>query len=101
MAKDKREKSKIEMDDDYFYMDNSIYNYEYADYVKLNSSPRGMFLAFGKYCPEKKKFGIFKEILLPFDIADALSDIMKNHLQQLEDKKLIERKAIEKEAPRK
>ncbi len=74
----------------YFYVDEGVGNYDYSDFVKLDAFPRGIKLSFGKWYPDKKKFGLFREILLPFDVADALKNVIEKQIADLVDKGLLE-----------
>ena len=80
------EKSK---EAEYYYLDENVKEYQFADYVRLKSTPRGIILCFGKLQVDNKKFAIFKEILLPFDVAEALSKIIEGVMKDLLDKGLI------------
>ncbi len=75
---------------DYFYLNEEVLDYDFADYVKVRSFPRGFILSFGKWHPEKKKYGLFEEILLPFEIAHALGKIIDKQINELKDKGLLE-----------
>ncbi|RKX32792.1 MAG: hypothetical protein DRP46_00420 [Candidatus Zixiibacteriota bacterium] len=87
---------KPENEDNYDYVDKAVCNYSISDFVRISSFPRGMLLSFGKSHPQKDKFLIFKEILLPFDIAASLSKIIKEHLDKLRDDGLLEVVEIKK-----
>ncbi len=91
MTKTGKKIKKPDKSKESFYINENVLNYDFSDFVKINSSPRGLIFAFGNWCPEKKKFGIFKEILLPFDVAEALSKIINNQMKELEDLNLIEK----------
>lgn len=75
----------------YFYIGLPGQYQEFSDFVRVNSSPRGIVLSFGRWTPEQEKFAVFEEILLPFDTADALSTIIRTHIQELEKKGVIKR----------
>jgi hypothetical protein len=74
-----------------FYLNEKAKEWEYSDYVRLTPGPRGMVLSFGKFIRENNKYGIFKEILLPYDVADALSNVIKQQFENLIEKGLIEK----------
>jgi hypothetical protein len=88
--KTEKKESAIKENKD-FYLTNDAKNWDYSDYVKVSTSPRGMILSFGKFVLADKKFGIFKEILIPYEVAESLSGIIKAQFD-----KLIEDGAIKK-----
>ena len=94
-AKTKKDKSEKKEQKNYFYFDQPGQNQEFSDFVRLSSFPRGILLSFGRWTPEQEEFGIFKEILLPFDTAEALSVIIQKHIEGLEKKKVIKRVDIQ------
>jgi hypothetical protein len=79
-----------------FYFNQEAKNWEFADYVSLGAGPRGIMLSFGKYVQEDKKYGIFKEIMLPFDVAESLSKVIQDQFKVLLEKGLIEKVEAEK-----
>lgn len=99
LKENEKKLQKKDISKEYFYFKEDTQNHDFSDFVKLNSSPRGIILSFGKWCPEKHKFGIFEEIMLPFDVAEALSEIIKQHMKKLEELQFIEK--IEKTVPEK
>jgi len=74
-----------------FYFNNEAKNWEFSDYVRLGAGPRGMMLSFGKFVQEDKKYGIFKEILLPYDVAESLSRVIQEQFKKLLKDGLIEK----------
>lgn len=78
------------------YLCNSSKDFSYSDYVRVNSNPRGMLLSIGKIHPVEQKALISQEILIPFDVAERLQEIIKNQLAELEQKGLIQRGGDEK-----
>ena len=90
-ARTKKDKSEKKEEKNYFYFNQPGQNQEFSDFVRVSSYPRGILLSFGRFTPEEQKFAIFEEILLPFDTADALGAIIRNHMKELEDKGVIER----------
>lgn len=70
-------------------LDENIKNYDFADYVQVRSFPRGVLLSFGKSHPEYKKNLMFKEILLPFEVAASVSDIITKQITELKEKGLL------------
>ena len=70
------------------YLNDQVKDYSFAEFVKLRSGPRGMLFSFGKGHPEG--IVIFKEIMLPYDVAATLSGIITDQLQHLQDEGLIE-----------
>lgn len=75
---------------EYCYLDDRVKDYAFSEFVKLRSGPRGMLLSFGKGHPELGKQVIFQEILLPYEVAASLSDIIAAQLDQLKAAGLIE-----------
>lgn len=65
------------------YLDESVKDYDFSDYVKITSMPRGMILSFGKWIPENKEYCLFHEVLLPFEVAESLSNIIQRQLKEL------------------
>jgi len=76
---------------------SEVLNYDFADHIRLKSTPRGVIFSFAKLQPEEKKFVHFKQILIPFDVADSLSQVIKGHLDELVEKGLIKRVDQKKE----
>ena len=72
------------------HLSESVKNYAFADFVSVNSYRRGMLLSFGKSHPTEREFLIFKEVLLPFDVALSLQQIMKKQMDTLIDSGDIE-----------
>jgi len=84
MTKEKSHLKKEKEDDSKdFYLNEDVKNYDYADYVSIASGPRGMLFSFAKSIKSENKFGIFKEILLPYDVAGSLSKIIKDQIEEL------------------
>ena len=78
-------KSDVE-EKSYFYFDESVKDFIYSDYVRVNSNRKGMLFSFGKAHPELDKFVIVNEVLLPLDVAYRLKQIIEDQLnQQIED----------------
>ncbi len=67
------------------HLSESVKNYAFADFVSVQSYRRGMLLSFGKSHPNEKEFLVFKEVLLPFDVALSLQRIMKEQMDTLID----------------
>lgn len=91
----KKAESGEKVEKHYFHLNQPGQDQEFSDFVALSSYPRGITLSFGRWIPEREKFGIFKEILLPFDTADALSTMIQKHIEELEKKKVIKRVDIQ------
>lgn len=72
-------------------LSGDVLNYDFADHVRLRSTPRGVIFSFAKLQPEEKEFVHFKQILIPFDVADSLSQVIQGHLNELVEKGLIKR----------
>lgn len=85
--KEKLAKKEIKIEED--FLSNEVANYDFADYVRLRSTPRGVIFSFAKLQPEQKKYTHFKQILLPFDVADILSQVIRDHLDDLTEKGLL------------
>ena len=66
-----------------FYLSEDAKNWDFSDYVRVTSNPRGMKLSFGKFISEDNRFGIFKEITIPFDVAESLMQIIQKQLEDL------------------
>ena len=71
------------------YADEVVKNYAYADYVKLQTSIRGMLLSFGKVHPDDKKVRLYHEVLLPLDVAHNLIQIMNEQFDSLKRQNVI------------
>jgi len=78
------------------YADETVHNYDTANFVKVTSFQWGFLLAIGKMHPTEKKIIMSKEILLPFEVAASLSDIITKHLSNMQEKGLIEVERVEK-----
>ena len=68
----------------YEYFDECVKNFEYADFVRIRSGYRGTLLSFGKGHPEKEKFLIFSEVLIPLDVAFSLKKILDEQLGEMQ-----------------
>ena len=80
------------------YIDPSVQDYSFSDYVRIKSFPQGMLFSFAKRHPEQPTTPlIFKEILLPFGVAERLGIVIKGQLDKLEKEGLIERVESPKE----
>ncbi len=66
-----------------FYLNEEAKNWDFSDYVRVTSGPRGMVLSFGKFIREDEKYGIFKEIILPYDVVESLNKIIKQQFDKL------------------
>lgn len=73
-------------EDNFFYVDSRAAQFEFSDYVRASSTPHGLVLSFGRFNFEQNKFGLFQSILLPFDVAGALDQIIQTQLKELLDK---------------
>jgi hypothetical protein len=69
--------------DSYFYASESVKDFDFADYVKVSSSPRGMLLSFGKGHPDTNKAMIIREVFLPLDVAHSLKAVIKDQFELL------------------
>jgi hypothetical protein len=78
-----------------FYFSESVHDYDFSDFVKVHAYARGMLFTLGKWCPEKGKFGFFREVLVPYEVADSLANIIQKSIKDLTDKGLLQ-KAEEK-----
>lgn len=76
--------------DKFVYMNESARDYSFADFVAVKSGVRGMLLSFGKAHPHEEELMIFKEILLPLDVAHRLQVIMHDQFEELIEKGLIQ-----------
>ncbi|MEE9441338.1 MAG: hypothetical protein V3V99_01560 [candidate division Zixibacteria bacterium] len=73
----------------YRYIDEHAKDFAFFDYVRVRSGARGSLLSFGKSHPESNEFIIFKEILIPLDVAYSLKDILINQFDEMEESGLI------------
>ncbi len=80
-----------------FYVSEEAKNHDYADYVRVTSTPHGMILSFGKWRIDKLKFGLYKDILLPYDVANSLSGVITDQIEKLTEQGLIERRSSKEE----
>lgn len=81
-----------------FYISEEAKNYDFADHVRVTSTPHGMILSFGKWRRDKLKFGQYKDILLPYNIATSLSGIITVQIKKLTEQELIEERPSKKKA---
>jgi hypothetical protein len=88
-AKKENEVIKDPVESRDFYLNEEAKNWDFSDYVRVTASPRGMVLSFGKFIREDQKYGIFKEIILPYDVADSLIRIVQKQFNQLIDDGLL------------
>jgi len=87
-AREKKDEEIVAKKDDSpesrdFYLSEEAKNWDFSDYVRVTSGPRGMVLSFGKFIRENRKYGIFKEIILPYDVMESLIKIMRDQFDQL------------------
>ena len=94
--KNKMDSKELPSTEDSYFLNDEAEDYKFSDYVRISSYPHGMILYFGKFQPDKNKYGIFEGILIPYDVAGSLVDIIKNHISKLVDKGLLEKKDSEK-----
>ncbi|MFH2056301.1 MAG: DUF3467 domain-containing protein [bacterium] len=73
------------------YVNESAASYSFANFARVTASPSGMLLSFGKIHPKERKILLFDEILLPFEVADALVKIIQDQFAKLEDDGLLQR----------
>lgn len=92
-AAQKSDQSRVDQVE-YCYLDDRVKDFAFAEFVKLRSGPRGMLFSFGKGHPELGKVVIFQEILLPFEVAASLSNIIVAQLDQMKTAGLIEVRPI-------
>jgi len=76
--------------DNFFYLDSSAKDYSFSDFVRVSSCPTGLIFYFGKWYPDKKQFGIYESILLPFNVAMSLQKIIVNHIDKLKKMGLLQ-----------
>ncbi len=65
------------------YLSEAVKNYAFSDHVEVQSFPRGMLFSFAKFHPKTSDVIIFDEILIPFEVAKSLSEIIKGQFDQL------------------
>jgi len=100
MKTDEKKKStkqptkEVEQD---FYVSEEAKNHDYADYVRVTGTPHGMILSFGKWRRDELKFGLYKDILLPYDVATSLSEIINNQIEELIKKGHLKRRSSKQE----
>lgn len=66
------------------YLDESVKNFEYADWVQMRCSPLGMLISFGKTHPDTRKVMIFSEILLPLATANQVGEIISKQMAEID-----------------
>lgn len=66
-----------------FYLSEDAKSWDFSDYVRVTSGPRGMVFSFGKFVRDNNKYGIFKEIILPYDVVESLVKIIQGQFDQL------------------
>ena len=81
--KTKNLEPKFEQKDDFFFVDNAAKEYKFSNFVRVTSYQHGMVLYFGKWFPTDEKMGVFDGILLPFDVAARLGEIIKKQMDDL------------------
>ena len=84
---------------EYEYVDESVQDFDYADFVKIRSGVRGMLFSFGKIHPERAKHMLHTEILIPLDVALSLHQIMGRQFEELERQGVI--KSVAEAGPEK
>jgi hypothetical protein len=87
---EKNQKEQIkESEKDHYYLNDEPKDFSYSDYVSLRSGAHGILFSFGQSHPEKESYRIIEEILIPYDVALALRDILDMQFVRLEEKGLI------------
>ncbi len=89
----KEQKSKKE-EKNYFYLDESVKNFTYSDFVRVNTNNKGMLFSFGKMHPELDKHMITSEVYVPLDVVFNLKRIIETQLKELEDAGVIQFKEV-------
>jgi len=81
------------------YLNEEVKNFDFADYVRVKSYPRGMLLTFGKAHPGEQKFVFFKEIMIPYDVVLSLQKIIIDQIDGLTEQGILKIEgAIDSEA---
>lgn len=88
---------KVTDDADYAYLDESVKNHEYSDWIRVRAGGMGVLLSFGKIRPDNEKKTIFQEILVPLHVANSLRDILTKQMTELQEKGYLRREAVEDE----
>lgn len=65
------------------YSDEAVKDFDYADFVGIASSVRGMIFSFGKAHPHTDKPVVYSEILIPLDIVATLNSILTENIKEL------------------
>lgn len=79
----------------YFQLESAREKHEFSDFVQMHAYANGIQLSFGRWSPEDEKFAIFRKILLPFDTAESLSNMIQKTMSTLEKQGVIKKFKIE------
>lgn len=96
-----KSKQKPKKADNYFYLDESAKDYEFSDFVRVSSCPNGLIFYFGKWFPDKKKFGLSQSILLPFNVSISLEKIIGGQIKELQEMGALVVEELDKAQPKK
>ena len=72
------------------YINETVRDYSFSNFVRLTTNQTGMLFSFGKIHPKESKILIFDEILLPFEVAESLSRIIRDQFEKLQKQGLVE-----------
>ncbi len=81
---DKSAKGKKAPLTDFIYANDMVKDFEFFDFVRVRAGQRGMLFSFGKGHPEAEKVIIFKEILIPLEVAYSLKEILINQFDDMQ-----------------
>lgn len=56
---------------------------EYADFVRLSSSPNGIVFGFGQNHPHRSEIALTYEVVVPYPVAVRLNDILASQLSEI------------------
>jgi len=62
-----------------------VLDFEYSDHVEVTTYNKGVLLSFGKFNPRAEKIIVTKQILLPYDVASSMRDIITEHINNIVD----------------
>jgi len=73
----------------YDYPGGIFSEFSWCDWVKITLGQHGILYSFGQLHPETGKFHIVKEMIIPYSVSIAFSDLLNKHLEMAKSMGLI------------
>lgn len=66
-------------------INDPVLDFDYSDHVEITTYNKGVLLSFGKFNPSVEKIILTKQIMLPYDVASSMRDIITEHINNIVD----------------